>query len=195
MWATVPVAERDDKTAGIRRRAPIIAFLLFCGVLAVATAPQVFWDRVSTLEDWSHPGDMKESRVGLWTDYVQVWLKSPVWGHGPGWLDPTLIGNSTQFPHNTILQLAIEVGLVGLIPYFIVNLVAFVGALRARRLFAGQGNERLSVLSGAVALSLIGFHTTAFFLSSAGHKELWVLIGMAAALHHLATSPEQPLRT
>ncbi len=193
IWATAPNADGSRKGAGLRKRAPIIIFLLLCGILAAATAPQVFWDRVTTLEDWSHPGDMKESRVGLWSDYVQTWLKSPIWGHGPGWLDPVLIGNSTQFPHNTILQLAIEVGLVGLIPYFIVNFWAFMGALRARRLFAQQGNERFSVLSGAVALSLIGFHTTAFFLSSAGHKELWVLVGMAAALHHLATAPELSL--
>jgi len=195
IWANAPNWDKSRENTALRRRAAIIVLLLLCGIIAVATAPQVFRDRMSTLEDWSDPAGMKDSRVGLWSDYIEVWLKSPVWGHGPGWLDPVLIGNSTQFPHNTILQLAIEVGLVGLIPYFVLSGWAFWGALRARRLFAQQGNERFSVLSGGVALSLIGFHTTAFFLSSAGHKELWVLIGMAAALHHIATSPEHSLST
>lgn len=191
LWATAPTSDPARRSAALRARAAVIVFLVVCGIIALAMAPPVFFDRVITLQDWSHPGDVKESRVGLWADYLQVCLQSPIWGHGPGWLDPVLIGNSTQFPHNTLLQVAVEIGLFGLIPYVAINIWAFLEALRARRLFAQQNNDKLSILSGAVALSLIGFQTTGFFLSSAGHKELWVLIGMAAALHHLATSPER----
>lgn len=192
--AAAPNSDSTRRTTSIKRRISIVVPLLVCGIIAAGIAPQVFWDRAGTLQDWSHPRDVKDSRVDLWEDYIPVWLKSPIWGNGPGMLDPAVIGNTTQFPHNTILQLAIEIGLVGLLPYLAVNGWAFWEALRARKLFAQQGNERLSVVSGAVALSLIGFHSTAFFLTSATHKELWVLIGMSGALHHIATSPKHSTR-
>jgi O-antigen ligase len=172
--------------AWIPRRMVLIPVLAVCFGVAVSFAPGLLWERLSTLQDWSHPEEVQGSRVGLWFDYVERWRESPWWGHGPGYLDPALIGQSTQFPHNTPLEVLVEVGLIGFVPFLLLNGVAFAEALKARKRFGQRGEYRLSTLSGAVAASLIGFHSTAFFLTSFAHKELWLLLGFAAALHSLS---------
>lgn len=181
----------------IAPRKVLIPVLLLCLGVAVSFAPRLLWERLATLQDWSHPEDVKESRVQLWSDYVERWLESPWWGHGPGYFDPDLVGQSTQFPHNTPLEALLEVGLVGFAPYLLLNGLAFAEAIKARQRFGQRGEYKLSTLSGAVATSLIGFHSTAFFLTSFSHKELWLLVGFAGALHSLSwrmgsASPRSP---
>ena len=117
----------------------------------------------------------------IWADYLGQLQESPWWGHGPGYVE-----EKEELYHNTPLQILFECGVVGFISFAVVNGAAFVETTRARKRFAQQGNHDLTILSGATAASLIGFHSTAFFLTSATHKELWFLIGFAAALHHLS---------
>jgi O-antigen ligase len=172
--------------AWIPRRIVLVSVLAVCFGVAVCFAPSVFWVRLSTLQDWSHPEEVKESRVELWSDYVEKWRESPWWGYGPGYLESYAVGQSKQVPHNTPVEALVEVGLIGFAPFLLLNGVAFAEALKARKRFAQSGEPKLCTLSGAVAASLIGFHSTAFFLSAFSHKELWLLLGFSAALHSLS---------
>jgi O-antigen ligase len=155
--------------------------------LGVATwlAPTVLWDRLSSTDNWTDP--RKEARLRIWDDYFGQLRASPWWGHGPGYVD-----EKEEIYHNSLLQVLFECGVVGFIAFAVVNGAAFVETARARKRFAQQGHHDLAILSGATAASLIGFHSTAFFLTSATHKELWFLIGFAAALHHLSRGRPNP---
>jgi O-antigen ligase len=73
-------------------------------------------------------GDSAAVRLDFYTAAVHLWATSPVFGHGIGsW--PVLAGYGDQraYPHNILLEIAVELGLVGLVLF--VGLLAF--ALRA----------------------------------------------------------------
>jgi O-antigen ligase len=96
-----------------------------------------------------------------------------------------------MYPHNTPLQNLVEVGVLGFAGFLLLNAFALWESLTASRRFALQGTTDMSALSAAVAASLVGFHSTGFFLTSAKHKELWFLIGFAAALSYVWRSNRQ----
>ena len=163
-------------------RAGLLAVILTTAGFAAYLAPQNMWDRLSTVEDeLSKP--KRDDRVQIWGDYLERWRDSPWVGKGAGYLEERWME-----PHNTPLENLVEVGLMGLTGFLLLNAVAFWESLSASRWFASQGATDLSALSGAVAASLVGFHVTGFFLTSAKHKELWFLIGFAAALCHASRS-------
>jgi O-antigen ligase len=166
-------------------RLRVFATLLVGLVVAAWLAPSVVWDRFSSSDNWTD--SRKEARLRIWADYLGQVRESPWWGHGPGYVE-----EKEELYHNTLLQVLFECGAVGLLAFLVVNGVAFVEAVRARTRFAQQGHHDLAILSGATAASFVGFHSTAFFLTSSTHKELWFLIGFAAALHHLSIVRQNP---
>lgn len=179
----------DNSRVTLRRSSPgrlrvLIVLVLGLGA-AAALAPTIMWDRLARYEDWSDPH--KESRLRLWDEYLGEWRGSPWWGHGPSYVE-----EGQELYHNTPLQILIEFGAFGLLTFLAVNASAFREALRARKRYAQKGGSEMAILSGATAAALIGFHTTAFFLTSGSHKELWFLIGFAAALHHLSSGSNAP---
>jgi O-antigen ligase len=161
---------------------------LLCALgLGVVLAPHKLWERAGATLEKSSVFD-KEARVDIWATYLEKWGESLWWGHGPGYLDPATADQRLPIPHNTEIELLTEVGLIGACAFFLLNGMAWWEALKARKLLAEQGQIRLSILSGAVAASLVGFHTTALFLTRARTKELWLFFGLVAALHHMAKS-------
>jgi O-antigen ligase len=163
-------------------RAGLLAVVLTSAGLAAYLAPQNMWDRLSTVEDeFSKP--KRDDRMEIWRDYLERWRESPWVGKGAGYLEERWME-----PHNTPLQNLVEVGILGLAGFLLLNAFAFWESLAASRWFALQGATDLAALSGAVAASLVGFHVTGFFLTSATHKELWFLIGFSAALRHVSRS-------
>jgi O-antigen ligase len=160
-------------------RLRVLTLLLSGLAIAAVLAPNVLWDRLSTYDNWSDPH--REGRLRIWGDYLGQWRESPWWGQGPGYIE-----DEDTIYHNTPLQFLVETGVFGFLAFLAVNVVAFWELLKARGRFAEQGRNDLSILCGAIAASLIGFHSTAFFLTSATHKELWFLLGLSAALHNLS---------
>jgi hypothetical protein len=163
------------------RRIGLLAVLLCSVGFAAYVAPQNLWDRLSTVEQWSNP--KKEVRLQIWSYYLDRWRESPWVGKGPGYAD-----EREKYTESTPVQTLVEVGVLGFAAFVVLNALAFWEALNASRRFALQGMTEMSALSGALAASLIGFHSTAFFLTCATHKELWFLLGFAAALSYLSRS-------
>jgi O-antigen ligase len=164
-------------------RAGLLAILLCAMGFAAFMAPPTLWDRISTTEDEEVRHPKEDDRLQIWADYLERWRESPWVGKGAGYVE-----ERAMEPHNTPLQNLVEVGVLGLTGFLLLNAFAFWESLSASRRFAVQGLTHLSALSGAVAASLVGFHSTGFFLTSATHKELWFLVGFAAALCHVSKS-------
>jgi len=175
----------SDNGARLRGRPWVVALLLLALLAATLLAPGLLWERLATLQSWSDPAEVHASRIPVWTAHAKEWLQSPWWGRGPGYIDTR---EMTPYAHNTLLQILLEVGVFGFAGFLVLNGVGFLEALRARHQFARNGEASLSLLSGAAAASLVGFHSTAFFLNSATHKELWLLLGLVSALCHLSHS-------
>jgi O-antigen ligase len=94
--------------------------------------------------------------------------------------------DAERYPHNLFLELGAEGGVV-LLGVF-VALAAYVLNLlvRARRRFREAGDEPLAALAAAVALGVTGYLASSLFLHGAFQRYLWLLVGLAAALHVLA---------
>lgn len=101
---------------------------------------------------WSDPSVSNESgsiagRQGAWEDAVAIFLSNPAIGVGVGnWQFNSAYGE-LQYPHNLILELAAETGLVGLLP--------FVGGLVACFLYCA-GWARLVLVFFLLCLSFSG---------------------------------------
>jgi O-antigen ligase len=175
--------------AGAWSRVGLLAVILAGVGFAAYVAPQDLWDRISTTEKDEVSKPKRDDRLQIWDDYLERWRESPWIGKGAGFLEERWME-----PHNTHLQNLVEVGVVGLAGFLLLNAFGFWESLTAARWFVRQGVTDLAALSGAVVASLIGFHVTAFFLTSAAHKEMWFLIGFAGALCHVSRShQENPL--
>ena len=166
-------------------RPGLLAVLVASTVIAAYMAPSMLWERLSTYQEWSDPTN--ESRLQYWGDYIEKWQTSPWVGKGPGYI----IAEGEE-PHNTVIQVLIEVGVFGFAGFVLLNAFAFWESVSARRRLALMGQSRMSVISGAVASAFVGFHATGFFLHCATHKELWFLIGFASALTHMSRSNPTP---
>lgn len=196
----VPSAAGRHRSWG---RLTAFALLGISIMVAVTFAPQTLWDRLQTHDQWTNP--RTEGRLRIWDSYLDLALQSPWWGHGPGYLDPDYLEGRENIPHNTPLQMFTEVGFFGATAFLLVNAAAIWESLKARKRFLNFGDSDGASLSGAIGASLIGFNFTAFFLTSATHKELWLILGLAASMHsisrHLVTNqpigrlPDFPLRT
>src|SRR5207237_2274267 len=97
-----------------------------------------------------------------------------------------LVLDETHVVHNTYLELLAELGPIGLGCF-----LALVGASlglgwRAVRAFARTGRTDLELIGRGVLVGLCGMLAASVFLSAEYEKQLWLLLGFAAALAGLA---------
>jgi putative inorganic carbon (HCO3(-)) transporter len=83
--------------------------------------------------------------------------------------------------HSLYLEIAAEGGIVGLFLMGGVLLIALRSTLRAQRLFAAVGHQRMSELATALAISFTGFLVSAIFLHNNYPDFIWTLISLCVA--------------
>jgi O-antigen ligase len=185
------------------RRTAIAAFsLVLVGMVAVwSSVSPAAWQRAT---DFAGGGS---GRTELWTVAWRIALDNPVLGVGlnnyttvspeyvrePGVLTRTdLIVEKSEVVHSVYLQLAAEVGIVGLGLFALVVFLCLRGAWRAAAVFERQGDDELAVLSRGVLVAGIGLLAASVFISNGVDQRLWVLFGLAVSL--LAIANEVPAR-
>jgi O-antigen ligase len=116
------------------------------------------------------------------TDLLQ---QSPVWGIGPGNYPSYFIGEEYRFLpgrhrvmrelHNTYLDVAVELGLVGLALF-----LALVGTAlaQARRAFVSRADS-VEAAGLALFLALLALLVASFFMPNKDMRYLWLLLGLA----------------
>ena len=120
-------------SARSRRRGSVIAMLLisigaayFCWGYVGDQRELSTLRRLETLVSGNDFGGSAETRLDMWRACFQVWPEKPVFGHGLGSFS-VLYQNVDErlFPHNMVLELAVETGLVGVVLLMLLLLVAF----------------------------------------------------------------------
>ena len=146
--------------------------------LVLAFAPPVFWERVTTMGDLSSDYNVTSDggRVQIWKRGLKTFVARPIVGVGGGLFasadgaSPDRLGADDQSwhtAHNSIIQIGVELGLVGLIGMLCLHLPTLRAARQARRLAAiGVIDAEMAGLGEALFLSIVGFYVGGMFLSA-----------------------------
>jgi len=109
---------------------------------------QVFWTRggVSVL-----------TRYDFWRSAIRLWMRSPIWGNGTGQFAVAVTGHDVrEYPHNIILELGAEIGLVGVLVFVIMIGIAFARGFRY--FYYGEGLTRITMRYLLVASFFVLFN-------------------------------------
>jgi putative inorganic carbon (HCO3(-)) transporter len=161
-------------------------------------------DRVTTFEEGGGSG-----RPDLWSISYQVFRDRPVTGAGMGNflvveaeyaarddLDlerVDLVVDDPKVVHNTYLHVLSELGLVGFLAFGVVVGGAIGIGWRSIRRFARAGLAEMEMLARALLIGTIGMLAAYAFISAQYEKQLWLLLGLTAALGTIASRTEVAL--
>lgn len=175
-------------------------------VLAVAAAPQVFWQRIETIWSDSAPttgasasadASEQERRTVLLAS-VRYTLDHPVFGVGLGNF-PVVRGIETGVPsgwlgsHNTFTQLSSEAGIPALIIFLFLVATCIRNMWRvARSELYDRDFPEIGQLARATLASLLAFAFGAFFAHIAYEYFLYYPIAIAVAVQYVANHKPLP---
>jgi O-antigen ligase len=130
-----------------------VALLLLGLSLQTIEASQAFQQRVASLQNLQGRTELDEAQLSLFQ-------ASPIIGYGGGLgRVVTQAADPTHVSHNTFLVIAVELGLVGLLPYA-AGLAAAL--LTARRIYVtSTADSSARRLTAAVAMAAVGYLTCA----------------------------------
>ena len=197
--------------AGSIRVRPAVGVAALVAVLAaVPLAPASFWARmVSIFDEERDTTGSRQARLDLMKEGVRVFAANPVFGIGLGQFvnyDPTGRKQAWNVTHNATLQVAAELGVVGLVP-FVYLIVRAAGAARAarkaiilplrpgrrrgtmpqrRQLPPDPERETLLTLVTALGPALLGWIVCAQFASVALNWTFYLVLGILVATRAVA---------
>ena len=161
--------------------------LILLGVVALAISALVLspalLDRVVALADWG-----RDPTLFRRTTYLAVGFdllrQSPIWGIGPGNFPYYFVGDEYRFMpgrtpvmrelHNTYLDVAVELGLIG----FLLFIAVMKNALNELRT-AFTRVTPLQTDAFALMLALVALLVASFFMPNKDMRYLWLLLGLA----------------
>ncbi|MCK9531709.1 MAG: O-antigen ligase family protein [Gammaproteobacteria bacterium] len=167
-----------------------IAVLLLVGSVALALTHDTVWQRIASLanleQDYNISSD--RGRLAIWGRALHTISERP-WGVGLMAFAAAegVGGGNYQEAHNALIQVAAELGLLGLLVYVGFYLNAFRSLARRYETPPGSAGppDLLSheLMTQAVALraALVGFFVTSFFLSKAYSPLFFLLLGLTLA--------------
>ena len=130
-------------------------------------------------------GQNVSERLDLWAAAGQMTLEQPVVGLGPGAFSqhhdeytsglPEDVNHPLDVAHNTWLEISSELGLLGLLSFAAMLVLAFVAAWTTWR-------RRGDPLAAGTAAALFGCSVAATFVTEQYYLPLWLLSGLAVGV-------------
>ena len=116
-------------------------------------------------------------RVELWSAGWESFIERPLVGLGTGGFADAF--PSELYPHNLFLELAAELGIVGLLLVVAFTTAGFVAALRAYRSTDPQVSRRAALVTALLASALTN---AAFSGNVSSNAAVWLAVGLAVGL-------------
>jgi O-antigen ligase len=177
----------------------------FIAVIVVLMTPDAAWERLLSIfeleEDYNMTGE--RGRLAIWARGVESFLARP-FGSGAGVFQSADIasGGVAQTAHNSVIQIAVELGVIGLFLY----LTMFTRAWRVSRLvlqkavqdFAGESGsdtlqpaqvKQLFTITLAFRTAIVAFFVTSFFLSAGYSLFFYTVLALLSAIDFAYLSP------
>ncbi|MGL4514609.1 MAG: O-antigen ligase family protein [Lacipirellulaceae bacterium] len=186
------------------RLGPPALFLLLLGGLTIALLPTEAIDRFATITN-TQVDESAQARLAVWKAGFRMFGDHVVTGVGMGcfadvygqyYIDREGAGNVWRAAHNSVVEVAGELGIVGLGAWLTLVVGAFAwqgGAVLAmgRMKDRSPAVGRLAQWSVAMLASLCGFVVGAMFLSRAYDLTLIMLVSLATAASTVALRAQQ----
>lgn len=186
------------RTGGIGRSQKAI-FLLVVASAGLLLQDKINIERYLTLADISsdYNASAEGGRIDLWTAAVELSLANPITGVGVDcfsfahWQARALAGElylRYHAVHNSFLQIAAEVGLIGFVVYVLICLRSIVTFLRISRMPAHARmpeSRDMAALGGLMLLGFVGLLVSGFFLSQGYSIFSTLYFALAAAMERL----------
>ena len=120
---------------------------------------------------WTISNAVRNVRLKIWREYLQVAAETPILGKGPGYIAQQ-VSRGKQVTHNSFLDVLVEHGIIGVFLYAIPFVLAFRSSLIYRK------SKLLKDKYGRAACAIFwGMTVSLLFLSSPFLKLLWMLAG------------------
>lgn len=133
--------------------------------------------------------DRGAGRIDMWTGTVRLVEERPLLGHGFGQIKYKILPSLTTSPgvlqlidtredvssHNTFLDILGDLGVVGLILWLVIFVVAILGFLRPRWAHTRQVSTTMFVM-------ILPVISSSMFLPLLNNKVAWSLIGLSSSL-------------
>jgi O-antigen ligase len=116
-----------------------------------------------------------EDRIALWHAAWRVFGDHPVLGLGTGGFGS--LSNLYDYPHNLVLEVAAELGVVGLL---LLAAIVWTGGAQAHR--AWRGSDRPVEAGFALALLAYALLNAMFSGDIAGNGQIWLAVGLGGGL-------------
>jgi len=135
-----------------------LGVVLFIALVLIGTVGQEIFSTLffRTQVLMTHLGESALTRLHLYEEAFRLWASSPVWGVGTGGFAMAVTGSALvrAYPHNIILELGAETGLLGVLFFVAMVWMAFsigFAALRNSGRFA-RATVRYLLVAGCFAL-------------------------------------------
>ena len=181
----------------VRHRPGYVVAAALAALCALPLVPGNYWHRIASItDDAKDDTGSREARQTLFRESLQAYAENPIIGVGAGefkdW-NNNLREQAWHESHNVWLQVAAELGTVGLFVFAFVVMRAVLAVWQTRRLLRLPRRRRdvgpalapgdraiLEAHSVAIAASLAGWLVCAFFASVAYNWTFYYLLALAA---------------
>lgn len=159
------------------RRWKILTGILVSGILATLFVPGAALDRAVSVLSGSSQGRDSGGRTDLWSQAWNAFANHPVDGIGTGGF--ISLNPAERYPHNFVLEVAAELGALGLVPLLLaLGTGVFVLVSSMRR--AAPGERGLLTL--IAALLACAFVNATLSTDITADYDVWLFLGLGAGL-------------
>lgn len=152
--------------------------LLCIGVVYSGIVPSMALQRFDILLSQAEVDTSAQARVQVMEEAWRLFKTSPVLGHGIGSVSAFGAGREQVYPHNILLELAAETGMLGLGLYLLIIAMVF----RRLLLKLAAGSDRASLHIALMAILIFTLLNAMVSGDINDNRDLWLFAGMATAL-------------
>lgn len=181
--------------------------VLVAGYSLFSALPHDVQRRFATLGALESDYNLEEGnltgRMSIWRRGMNAAVTRPI-GYGPLTFQQVdlMEGGKYKAPHNSYLQIAVELGLLGLLLFLRLYYLSWRTMLSLKKFLANfpgdldsQTTKELVAISVGIRASLLANMVAGFFLSQAYSGLLWTLFAVCAAISTLMSNPKTPSNT
>jgi len=164
--------------------------IIFMAVVIIGAglifAPSSYIDRIQSITEYEQDQSASD-RLDAWIVGLKMYLASPLTGIGAGCFN----AGSEEFgfdrdlvAHNTFVSVLAEMGTPGIVAFLLLFYYGFRASRRIRRRLEALNDKKswIYLIATGLTASLAAYMVTAFFLTTTFYSNLYMLLGMCAAL-------------